>query len=241
MEGISHEAARSPARWPRQADRALRRQRHLDRRRDDGLVHRRHAAALRGLRLARDRDVDGHDVAAVDAAMRAARAVDDRPSLICCKTVIGKGAPTKAGTADAHGAALGDKEVAATRAALGWTPRAVRDSRARCTRRSTRMPRGRWCKATGNALLRRLPGRGIRTWPRSSSAQSPASLPEGFERVAATKLIRTQAEMPRAMLTRKASKAGDRGVARVLPEMIGGSAGSSRARVFTNWSGAARR
>src|SRR4030095_7756952 len=49
-------------------------------------------------------DVDGHDVAAVDAALRAAREADDRPSLICCKTVIGKGAPTKAGTADAHGA-----------------------------------------------------------------------------------------------------------------------------------------
>ena len=45
----------------------------------------------------------------------------DRPSLLCCKTIIGKGAPTKAGTEHAHGAALGEKEVAATRAALGWT------------------------------------------------------------------------------------------------------------------------
>src|SRR5437773_10637814 len=65
--------------------------------------------------------IDGHDIEAVDQAIRAARDVDDRPSLLCCKTVIAKGAPTKAGTADAHGAALGEKEVAATRAALGWS------------------------------------------------------------------------------------------------------------------------
>ena len=51
---------------------------------------------------------------------KAAQAVDDRPSLICCKTVIGKGAPHRAGTAKAHGEALGAEEVAATRAALGW-------------------------------------------------------------------------------------------------------------------------
>ena len=64
--------------------------------------------------------MDGHDVDAVDAAIGAAKAVTDRPSLICCKTVIGKGSPNKAGTTKAHGAALGEKEVAATRAAIGW-------------------------------------------------------------------------------------------------------------------------
>src|SRR6188508_2476028 len=64
--------------------------------------------------------VDGHDAAAVEAALKAAQAVGDRASLICCKTVIGKGAPHRAGTAKAHGEALGAEEVAATRAALGW-------------------------------------------------------------------------------------------------------------------------
>src|SRR5665811_2187395 len=64
--------------------------------------------------------VDGHDVDAVDRAIGAAKAVTDRPSLICCKTVIGKGSPNKAGSHDAHGSALGEKEVAATRAAIGW-------------------------------------------------------------------------------------------------------------------------
>ena len=67
------------------------------------------------------RDVDGHDREAVHRAIVAAKAVADRPSLICCKTVIGNGSPNKAGSHEAHGAALGDKEVAATRAAIGWS------------------------------------------------------------------------------------------------------------------------
>jgi transketolase len=66
------------------------------------------------------RDVAGHDSAAIEAAL--AQAVHDcaRPTLICCKTVIGKGSPNKAGTHEVHGAALGASEVAATRAALNW-------------------------------------------------------------------------------------------------------------------------
>ncbi|MBL0166696.1 MAG: transketolase [Propionivibrio sp.] len=78
------------------------------------------------------RGVDGHDVDAVDLAICAAKSQHDKPTLICCKTVIGKGSPNKAGTLDAHGAALGKDEVAATRVALGITegafevPEAVR-------------------------------------------------------------------------------------------------------------------
>jgi transketolase len=64
--------------------------------------------------------VDGHDVEAVDRALKKAKRDKSRPTLICAKTVIAKGAPTKAGTGAAHGAALGEKEVAAARAALGW-------------------------------------------------------------------------------------------------------------------------
>ncbi len=64
--------------------------------------------------------VDGHDTRAVTAAIERARAGSTRPTLICCKTVIGRGSPNKAGTDAVHGAALGDKEVAATREAIGW-------------------------------------------------------------------------------------------------------------------------
>jgi transketolase len=65
-------------------------------------------------------NVDGHDSAAVAAALEAARSETESPTLICCKTVIGYGAPNKQGTAATHGAALGDDEVAAARAELEW-------------------------------------------------------------------------------------------------------------------------
>src|ERR1700733_14481301 len=64
--------------------------------------------------------IDGHDPTAIAAALKAAKN-SDRPSLIACKTVIGFGAPTKAGTEKVHGSALGADEVAAARAKLGWT------------------------------------------------------------------------------------------------------------------------
>jgi transketolase len=64
--------------------------------------------------------VDGHDSAAIAAAIDQALSDSDRPSLICCKTIIGFGAPNKQGTASTHGAPLGDEEVAASRAELGW-------------------------------------------------------------------------------------------------------------------------
>ena len=65
-------------------------------------------------------DVDGHDPAAVEAALLTAKAEANRPTLVCCKTVIGKGSPNKQGTESCHGAALGEDEIALTREALGW-------------------------------------------------------------------------------------------------------------------------
>ena len=64
--------------------------------------------------------VDGHDADAIHAAIEAARANPDQPTLICCKTVIGFGSPNKQGKEDCHGAPLGDDEIALTREALGW-------------------------------------------------------------------------------------------------------------------------
>ncbi|MDE1948802.1 MAG: transketolase, partial [Burkholderiales bacterium] len=65
--------------------------------------------------------VDGHDVAAVDAAIARARKPSNKPTLVICKTTIGKGSPNRAGSAKAHGEALGAEEIGLTRAALGWT------------------------------------------------------------------------------------------------------------------------
>jgi transketolase len=64
--------------------------------------------------------VDGHDPVAIQKAIDAAKKVTDKPSLICCKTIIGKGSPNKSGSHDCHGSALGEAEVAATRAEIGW-------------------------------------------------------------------------------------------------------------------------
>jgi len=64
--------------------------------------------------------VDGHDPEAVKAAIEAARAVTDKPTLICCQTIIGWGSPNKQGKEECHGAALGEEEVALTRKAIGW-------------------------------------------------------------------------------------------------------------------------
>merc|ERR1711974_298155 len=64
--------------------------------------------------------VDGHDSDAIAAAIEAARAETGKPTLICCKTVIGMGSPNKAGKEECHGAPLGDEEIALTRQALGW-------------------------------------------------------------------------------------------------------------------------
>ena len=64
--------------------------------------------------------MDGHDPAAIDAAIVAAKGDSARPTLICCKTVIGFGSPNKSGSHDCHGAPLGESEVAKVRDALGW-------------------------------------------------------------------------------------------------------------------------
>ncbi len=66
-------------------------------------------------------DIDGHDPEAINAAIEAAKAQSDKPTLICCKTVIGFGSPNKQGKEDCHGAPLGDDEIALTREALGWS------------------------------------------------------------------------------------------------------------------------
>ncbi|HED16775.1 MAG TPA: transketolase [Gammaproteobacteria bacterium] len=65
-------------------------------------------------------DVDGHDSASIQKAVEAAKAVTDKPTMICCKTTIGFGSPNKAGSHSSHGAPLGEDEIKLTREALGW-------------------------------------------------------------------------------------------------------------------------
>ena len=179
------------------------------------------------------RGVDGHDVAAVDRAIGEAVRVTDKPSLICCRTVIGKGSPGKAGSAEAHGSALGEKEVAATRAALKWThppfevPREVYaafDARAKGA-----AAHRAWSERFA-AYRAAHPGLAA-----EFERRMEGGLPEGWEQAVAG-FVAAQAARGETLATRKASQQAIEAYAKLLPEMVGGSADLTGS-VFTNWSG----
>ena len=162
--------------------------------------------------------VDGHDEAAVDAAIAAAKA-SPAPSLIACRTTIGFGAPTKAGTAATHGAPLGAEEIAGAREALGWPhpPFVVPDE----ILSPWRQAGGRGAAGRGD-WQRRLEALDADT--RAAFARTQAGeLPAGFaDAVAACKQKLAGASAP--MATRKASQEVLEILTAETPEMIGGSA-----------------
>ncbi len=109
--------------------------------------------------------VDGHDAEAIKAAIEEARTVSDKPTLICCQTIIGFGSPNKQGKEECHGAPLGDDEIALTREALGWTHRAVRDPGRRAPGLGCQRARCRGREGLERQVCRlqgRVPGRGSR-------------------------------------------------------------------------------
>jgi transketolase len=177
--------------------------------------------------------VDGHDVAAVEAALIAAQKVTDKPSLICCKTVIGKGSPNKAGTHDVHGAALGDKEVAATREAIGWShapfevPQTVYD--AWDGRHKGQALEAKW-NATFAAYAQQFPELAAEFKRRMAG-----DLPANWQTTVDALLEKTN-EKAETVATRKASQLAIEGLAPVLPEFVGGSADLTGSNL-TNWSG----
>ncbi|WP_116813516.1 transketolase [Steroidobacter cummioxidans] len=178
-------------------------------------------------------NVDGHDSDAVDNAIRAAKSVPDKPSLICCKTVIAKGSPNKAGSHDAHGAALGEQEVAATRSALGWNYSAFEipahiyelwDARRAGAIYEEAWQQKLTAYATAHPELseeleRRMQG----------------ALPDEFAENIRRLMARTQAKAA-SIATRKASQEAIEGIAPALPELIGGSADLAGSNL-TLWSG----
>jgi transketolase len=168
------------------------------------------------------RDVDGHDTAAIELALQRACEDRGRPTLVCCKTVIGKGSPNKAGSHDVHGAALGAAEAAATRTVLGWSagpfqiPPAVRAA---------------WdARATGAARQA--------DWQRRLNAYAQAhpqlaaeferrvvlrALPGNWREASAEALARVCGEGA-AIASRKASQNAIEALLPLLPELLGGSA-----------------
>jgi len=163
--------------------------------------------------------IDGHDPDAITAAIDAARNAD-RPSLIACRTIIGYGAPTKAGSEKSHGSALGADEITATRQKLNWTappfeiPAAIHEQ---------------WRAAGARGKPARL------AWQQRFTALDPQRRGE-FERrikgqlpaeklAAAVAAVKQKlAETPKEIATRSASEFALEGLTLALPEMIGGSA-----------------
>ncbi len=172
---------------------------------------------------------DGHDGSAVDAALTAAKAATDKPSMIALKTVIGFGSPNKAGTAGVHGAALGKDEADATKKALGWTAPAftIPDDLADSWKKIG--TRGQDSREAWEGRLAGAPEDKRREFERRVSG----TLPAGFEAAVSSARDSLFSE-PRSTATRKASQMALEALAPALPEMIGGSAdltGSNLTRV----------
>ncbi|MEO8007869.1 MAG: transketolase, partial [Betaproteobacteria bacterium] len=177
--------------------------------------------------------VDGHDVTAVNAAIEASKKITDRPSLICCKTVIGKGSPNKAGSHESHGAALGEKEVTATRLNIGWNhppfeiPADVYagwDARGKGARREAE-----W-NARFAAYANTFPGEAAE-FVRRMSGDLPHSWRQHTDELLAR--VNQKAE---TIASRKASQNTIEALAPALPELVGGSADLAGSNL-TMWSG----
>jgi transketolase len=179
------------------------------------------------------RDVDGHNPEAVNAAIKLAQTETAKPVLICCKTIIGKGAPKKANTGGAHGAPLGADEIAATRAAIGWNhppfeiPEAVyagwdartRGAKAEAAWNDKFAAYAKQHPDLAAELKRRMTGELPSSW-KAHTAKVLAQVNEKAETIA----------------TRKASQNAIEALAPGLPELAGGSADLAGSNL-TWWSG----
>ena len=166
-------------------------------------------------------EVDGHDPAAIDAAIRAAQAVPDRPSLICCQTVIGWGAPTKQGTEATHGAPLGEEEIARVRETIDW-PYAPFEIPAEIAAAWDAAAEGAQREKKWNRLFAEY----TEVHPELASEfqrRTAGQLPEDWAEKADGFITELAAEGPK-LATRKASLVALNGLGVHLPELIGGSA-----------------
>ena len=165
--------------------------------------------------------VDGHDVAAIGKAIAAAKKVTDKPSLICCKTIIGKGSPNKSGSHDCHGSALGEAEVAATRAAIGWN-HAPFEIPADVYAGWDAKAKGAAAEAAWNdkfaAYAKAFPAEAAE-FKRRMSNELPANW-----KAATDAFIAATNEKAEGISTRKASQNAIAALAPILPEFLGGSA-----------------
>lgn len=179
------------------------------------------------------RGVDGHDSAAIKAAIEEARSVSDKPSLLMCKTIIGFGSPNKAGTHDSHGAPLGDAEIAATRAQLGWNyPPFVIPTEiyAQWDAKEAGLAKEQAWDVRFAAYQAAFPQLAAE-FKRRINGELPASWDSE-----ARKFIEQLQANPAKIASRKASQNALEAFAKLLPEFLGGSADLAPSNL-TMWSG----
>ena len=175
--------------------------------------------------------VDGHDPEAINRAIRKARKVTDKPSMIACKTVIGYGAPTKAGTATTHGSPLGKDEVAGARAKLGWNhpPFEIPEPVFSAWRKAG--AKGKSARRKWTKRLAALPEADRAEFDRRQSGEIPAAVGTAVNAFKA----KMAADKP-AWATRKSSQEALEVINPVLPDTVGGSAdltGSNNTKTAT--------
>ncbi|MBI3348493.1 MAG: transketolase, partial [Burkholderiales bacterium] len=179
------------------------------------------------------RGVDGHNVAAIDAALIAASEDVGKPTLICARTQIGHGSPNKAGGHDVHGAPLGAPEVQAVRAALAWPyPPFVVPDAARApldARERGAAAQARW-QARLDGCRAALPHRAT-----EFERRLRGELPAGFD-VRCDALLATAAARAETVASRKSSQNSITALASLLPELLGGSADLAPSNL-TQWPG----
>lgn len=177
--------------------------------------------------------VDGHDAQAIKAAMDVARANKDQPTLICCRTIIGFGSPNLQGKEKCHGAALGEKEVAASRESLGWSyppfviPADIKDAWDATQRGATQQ--AAW-QALFNEYQEKHPQLAAELMRRLQK-----KLPANWQTHVASLLNQTQ-EQAKSLATRKASQLVLESIGELLPELLGGSADLTDSNL-TAWGG----
>ncbi|MBF0804141.1 MULTISPECIES: transketolase [unclassified Neisseria] len=178
-------------------------------------------------------DVNGHDTAALEAAIAQAKAETGKPSIICCKTLIGKGAATKEGSHKTHGAPLGAEEIEATRRHLGWhygafeIPQEVYEG-------WSAKEKGAALENGWNALFAEYQA----AFPEKAAEfvrRMNRELPAGFDAYVQTAL-KEVCDKAEKIATRKASQNSIEILAEVLPELVGGSADLTPSNL-TDWPG----
>ena len=178
--------------------------------------------------------VDGHDSAAIAKAIEEAKSVTDKPSMICCKTIIGFGSPNKEGTHDCHGAPLGDDEIAATREKLNW-PHAPFDVPADVYAGWDQKENGQSSQNTWNDKFSAYQKAHPELAAEYQRRVIDGDLPSDFEAKANAYIQECQQKSDN-IASRKASQNTIETFGAILPELMGGSADLAGSNL-TLWSG----